>query len=484
MSEKPGFDLDGYPDVVKVKADHYQKIANSITRAVNTLNSIADTDSMKGDGIDKIRDKAGDLADDIAKAQLRYAQTASALLTYSSKLRQAQTDAATANSGLRSVLGSDFDFNDTFTLNTEMTSGDHADEVKRYVGNWNSAKSDRDRAADAAKNDIEDVVTGPHNNGLEDPKKHWWQKALDIVKKVCDVAGVLSIFLGWVPILGEVLIGLAALGAVIDLVTGIVDVAKNGWSLKGALEIASGVLGLIPGGGRLAKAGLKAFKHAPAEMSTLARLGKSGLAMSKASRRMLNGMFKESRALRGELSGLSRSQQIAKITASLKDKGLENLEGMGWKTMSSLADRYGLKSLVDVAKYARESGKSVAEYLKSTSPQALAEAARHGEHITTAGEAAVKHLVGQGKAAVNAAKDLNDTVDSQQKSEAQDQRTDAEEKQALKDAHTPEQKQEIKNEFNQYRKDLNGNFGDDVKAGLKDTDPGKAAVAVGLAKGD
>ena len=88
--------LEGDPDLVRSKAQHYSEIANAIARSVNTLNSIKSVEGMTSKAIDAIRDEAGKVADDIGKAKDRYAGTASALITYSAQLRIAQDSATTA----------------------------------------------------------------------------------------------------------------------------------------------------------------------------------------------------------------------------------------------------------------------------------------------------------------------------------------------------------------------------------------------------
>src|SRR5690606_41834779 len=50
---------------------------------------------------------------------------------------------------------------------------------------------------------------------------------LDWVKVGCDIAAVLSIFLAWVPILGQVLLVLAAIGAIIAIVDAAIKFANG-----------------------------------------------------------------------------------------------------------------------------------------------------------------------------------------------------------------------------------------------------------------
>lgn len=69
-----------------------------------------------------------------------------------------------------------------------------------------------------------------------------------VLKKICDVAEILAIFLSWVPFLGPVLLGLAALGALLAILEASVMLAtgEGSWlSLIGA--VALGVVSCFGG---------------------------------------------------------------------------------------------------------------------------------------------------------------------------------------------------------------------------------------------
>jgi hypothetical protein len=88
-------------------------------------------------------------------------------------------------------------------------------------------------------------VVQHHNNGLKNPTHHWYDGVTHIAgsvwhavksagkwvathfEEICKWAGVLSIFLGWIPIFGDVLIALALIGALITLGKDIA--AGKGW---------------------------------------------------------------------------------------------------------------------------------------------------------------------------------------------------------------------------------------------------------------
>ncbi|MGH8967693.1 MAG: hypothetical protein ACRDXB_20520, partial [Actinomycetes bacterium] len=122
-------------------------------------------------------------------------------------------------------------------------------------GQWESAKSDKDSAARTAKNAIDEVVTGDKVHGLEDSTwdkiKHVAASLYKVFKVICDIAGILAIFLSWVPILGQILVVLAAIGSILSILESVVKFAKGeiGWGGL-LLGVGLGVVGLF--GGKLA----------------------------------------------------------------------------------------------------------------------------------------------------------------------------------------------------------------------------------------
>lgn len=265
--------LEGNPDLVRNKADRYAELANAITRSVTTLNTIKSTEGMTSKAINAVREEAGKVADDIAKAQTRYAGTAQALITYSASLRTAQDAADTAIALISTKEGAA----DTATrtasraatkaenstpenASTDTTAAGKADEAAEAAGKaviaaqqeWHAALLLKNQAAQTATDAIIGVIESKDGKALNDG---WWDnwgaKALDILKTVCEFAGVLAIFFSWVPFFGQVLLGLAILGAVISLVEATVK-ASNGGSWGDVAWAAAGV-GLAVFGGNIAK---------------------------------------------------------------------------------------------------------------------------------------------------------------------------------------------------------------------------------------
>jgi len=267
MGDTPYQPLTGDPDVLKTKATHYLAIADAIKRSVVTLNKIHDdTDGQVSEAVDAMRDMAHDVSNDINKAHDRYEKTAQALLTYSGKLREAQSDATTAISNINAKQTA-YDHAHTAAHkaneNVENASDDDKSSAKSKAktaagnlsdaqtaldnahGAWHDAVDKKNTAAQAAIKMIVDVVDH-HNNGLKNPS--WWDKFVSIVEKIGDIAGVLAIFLSWVPVLGEVLLVIAAVAAIVKLVDSVVKVATGEGTWLGVLGAAVGCVLTLFGG--------------------------------------------------------------------------------------------------------------------------------------------------------------------------------------------------------------------------------------------
>lgn len=286
MSDNEFEPLKGEPDHLATKAQHYLNIADAIARSVTTLNKIHDVDTMKSQATDKLRDKAEEVAKDINKAHDRYHQTATALITYSSVLRTAQDEAdaaikkigtkqeqadhasradATAKQTAESSTADSKDADQTAANKAHDDAVQAGKELGAAHDEWRTARDKKNTAADAAIKSIVEVVDGKKNHGLKDSWwDNWGSKLYDAFKTICKWAGVLAIFLSWVPILGQVLIVLAAIGAVLELVDSIVAVIAGDGSWGDVLMAAGGVVLTFFGG---------------ALISHLAKLGKSAVIM-------------------------------------------------------------------------------------------------------------------------------------------------------------------------------------------------------------
>jgi hypothetical protein len=288
--------LEGNPDLVRSKADRYAELADAITRSVTTLNAIKSTEGMTSKAIDKVREEAGKVADDIGKAQTRYSGTAQALITYSAQLRSAQDAADTAISHINdketaaetasraaTSAATKAESATPETATTETAAATRAETAADAAGQalaaahqeWHSALDVKNQAAQTAIGAILNVIDGKAGEALNDT---WWddwgKAALDILKTVCEWAGVLAIFFSWVPFLGQILLVLAVIGAVITLIEATIK-AVNGGNWGDVAFAAVGVVLSVFGGniakyaGKLVKAkGLTAAMKLPRKQFT------------------------------------------------------------------------------------------------------------------------------------------------------------------------------------------------------------------------
>lgn len=305
MSDKEYQPLSGDPDLLAAKATHYQSIADAISRSTTALKKIHDVDDMKSQATEALTKMADDVAKDIDKAHDRYDKTAKALLTYSHALRTAQADAQRAIADIadkqgdldaanRAVTQAQSHADQTAQSTTAQPADqdaakraaarahDHATDVGGELAaaqqRWRDARDAKTSAANTAHDAIEDVVDR-HNNGLKNPS--FWEKLVDaihdVLKVICDIAGVLAIFLAWVPILGEVLIVLAAVGALLDIIDAAVALINGSGDVWG-LVFAVGTAAITLFGGKI-------FAFAAKELRA-GMVVRSGLAETRALARL------------------------------------------------------------------------------------------------------------------------------------------------------------------------------------------------------
>ncbi|MCA5895072.1 hypothetical protein LEP48_17215 [Isoptericola sp. NEAU-Y5] len=309
--------LDGDAELVRTKGRKYQEIADAIGRATSTLAAISNDASTTAKSMDAMKTLADDVREDIAKATDRYRYTGDALVTYSSALDSAISQSETAATQIASIeddlaaarttannaqsevddLPSDAADGDVDSANSTLATANSRvsnleGSLSYWQGRWNDAHGDKNSAAQTAKNSIDEVVTGDKVHGLEDG---FWDHVGEVasflykaLKIICDIAGILAIFLSWVPVLGQVLLVLAAIGSIIAIVEGIVKMAREGFSWGALIGVGLGVMGLFGGKaiGTLAKyAKARSVVQTAGRMSNGAARAKFGTALLKSSRK-------------------------------------------------------------------------------------------------------------------------------------------------------------------------------------------------------
>ncbi|GAB2500812.1 hypothetical protein GCM10027063_45500 [Promicromonospora xylanilytica] len=276
MSDTQWQELEGEPNTVEAKGRRYTELAEAIARSVSSLQQIVDDTNTTAKSMDKTRKLAGEVREDIEKARERYSYTGEALTAYGASLRAAKNEADPAAARLRTLRAdletaqatassaesgvddlpkdaSDADKSDAQRAQTNANNAvnDLQSQITQAEAEWNSGHGDKNSAASTAISQIEEVVSGDKVNGLEDG--FWdgvgevWESVGKWVKMACDIAGILAIFLSWVPILGQILLVMAAIGSIIAIIEGIVKMANEGFSWGALFGIGMGVMGLFGG---------------------------------------------------------------------------------------------------------------------------------------------------------------------------------------------------------------------------------------------
>ncbi|GHH71820.1 hypothetical protein [Promicromonospora soli] len=305
MSDTQYQKLDGNADLVRSKGKSYQDIANSIENAITALDAIVDDNGTTAQSMTKTRELAGDVRDDIKKATARYRVTGDALVGYAPTLESSISSSDTAATRIAEIQNDLYDAqlaksnaeNGVEDLPDDATPADKAEansaassassrvetltsDLAYWKGQWQDAKDAKDTAARTARSSIDEQFERDSKNDLEDG---FWDKVGDVLssvykvfKIICDIAGILAIFLSWVPILGQVLLVLAAIGSILTILESVVKFAKGeiGWGGL-LLGVGIGLIGLFGGKlasslGKVAKA--RAITNAAATTNSTTRL--------------------------------------------------------------------------------------------------------------------------------------------------------------------------------------------------------------------
>lgn len=242
--------VPGDPTAVRTAGERYKSVADTIASSAASLTAIADVGTTTSDAVDAIRETADKVAGQITTARDRYAVVGSALLTYASQLERAQQESisvlTTAQSAQIAVDHSTSQITRALRALDEATS----DEASSYQRQLTQARSSRDaaeatlarardglaqaielrdRAAQAAIESIDGATSG---DGLNDGWwENWGSKVSSWVSNVAGiisaVTGIASLFLGWVPILGQILVAVSLVTGIVALIADVL-LAVNG----------------------------------------------------------------------------------------------------------------------------------------------------------------------------------------------------------------------------------------------------------------
>jgi hypothetical protein len=254
--------LPGDPAEVAELGRRFRATADAIRSAATNLRRLGDEGAWDSPAGRQFRERAVDVANDVSKAEGRYQQAADALDGYHPELASAQSQASRAIDQFNTAQD-DYQVAETqlqALAGTPPTPGDayHQwsrrrdeanDDMDRARRLYQQALDARDRAANRAASALS---AASHSDKLRDS---WWDKIAPWVKKIADLASVISTVAGWlalavacVPVIGDAAAGV--LGT-IALVAGLVALAghfalaatgKGGWRRVGwdALVVTTG----------------------------------------------------------------------------------------------------------------------------------------------------------------------------------------------------------------------------------------------------
>lgn len=289
-----GDPIPGDPVAVRRGSDDYARVADAIQTAAKRLAEIADLSTMTSDAVAAVQQKAKEVAKSITSAYQRYATVGGSLGSYASQLDGAQAESlaalAAAQAAQRTIdqAGGQLasysraqqdatEPEEQVAYQTRITHARHERDVadaalSRARANLEEAVAARDQAARQA---IEAIDGATGSDGLNDGWwENWGSKVTHLVSEVfgtiAAIAGIATLFLGWVPILGEVLGAISLIAGAVALIADLVLLiaGEGSWS-----DVAMGVLALASFGIGRALAGSAKAVRATTRVVAVERAG-------------------------------------------------------------------------------------------------------------------------------------------------------------------------------------------------------------------
>ena len=275
--------VPGDPAVVRAGGDHYRQVATAIGDAERVLRALVDAQDAVSDAVDAIRDRTHAVADRIRKAHARYDAAGDALVRYSVQLDLAQTQSLDALHSARSAqhsldLAEDAVRRSRILLEDATDLGEDTTTQQRALTTARTERSDaeidlararlaldeaverRDAAAAHAMDDLDTGMDDTLHDG-------WWEDwGADVAQTVstwagniATGAGLLSLVLGWVPFVGQIIIVVSVIAGAAALIADLALALKSGDG-KDWFNVVMGVVGLASfGASRLLGKMIEAF---------------------------------------------------------------------------------------------------------------------------------------------------------------------------------------------------------------------------------
>lgn len=242
---------------MKALARRFTATAETITKTADALRRIGNLESWDSEAGRAFAEKASDTAKTVSKAYDRYADAGVALKDYSTDLETIQeeadkllTQAETKHNSLSTAKskaenppkGTD----DAGQDKLDKAVTDLQEGLDGLRGQLDKLKTRHKEAGDKAAQRIHDTTEGDGlNDGWLDDLRDTLKMVSDITGAIAAVCGVLSLLVGWIPVIGQALAGV--LGTIALVMTAIslvchVLLAINGDGSWG--DVAIDVLGL------------------------------------------------------------------------------------------------------------------------------------------------------------------------------------------------------------------------------------------------
>lgn len=371
--------VPGDPWTVTQAGTHYEDVANAISDARDNLVLIAELDGMRSEAVAEIRTKAQKVAEQIISARRRYTEVSGALTDYGISLTTAQADSLDllrrarltqqriddagtadyrANAALDSAAPEDQEARQADVLSARSESQSALAALVSLKGDLEVVKQSRDAAAQKAMNLIAGVV------GSDNLNDGWWANwgskvahaVSEIAGSIAGIAGILSLVLCWVPVLGQALAAVALIAGAVALLADLALASAGEGSWK---TVIVGVLGLVTlGVGRAVGSSLKIASSA-AKVSAYNRItkaafraGRPGMSARRAfaglddiasARKVAAPFFRGSEGVKGVLKEAFNPKLIVgkafdDIANGVRfgvDKGFRATSGANWQAVMS-----------------------------------------------------------------------------------------------------------------------------------------------------
>ncbi|MEU4983376.1 hypothetical protein [Streptomyces sp. NPDC021969] len=328
--------IPGDADRMASLGKQLRKTADELERQVRNLKAVAEVDAWDSKAGKEFREKASGNVKKLEAAFKRYDTAATAIGTqvvevggtyqdkvtasprnYASDLNRAQeiADAAlkeakdaderksASQKSLDNLSGKDGskDSGDKDRKDLEAKRKAAGDEIDAAREKINDAKRIRDDAAKRARESMDAVI---NHDSLKDG---FWETLVDdiatITSWVATVCGILSLLVGWIPVIGQALAGvlgaIAMIATLINFVATLVQVAQGNadWMDVGMAALGFLMMGVGKGFSKIAGKFAK---------GTLGRLGKAGAArtarqVSRANKNLRRAAYKDVKLGKGDV---------------------------------------------------------------------------------------------------------------------------------------------------------------------------------------